>query len=302
MIPPSYGGERVLTGVRYRQSTLTITIRGFGDSVRSVRLDGAPVNGAEIMSTTAGTHTIEMTMNGRWRSSPVHEVASRFAPATPRAELHRDSLVWAPVPGAVKYVVYKNGDAQPPIADVRVTITPTTTLSEFQVLAVSATGEESFLSEPVRVIANGAEVLVKPGRAALERERPGYTGDGYLSLSRDKDTTVSMPVRVERDGTYAIDVRYANGNGPVNTEDKVALRTLLVDADTAGVIVMPQRGVNRWSEWGWSNQLRTRMRAGAHTLTLTYTPRDANMNIRVNSALLDVVRLTPLARSMGTTR
>jgi hypothetical protein len=108
-----------------------------------------------------------------------------------------------------------------------------------------------------------------------------------------------MEARIDRDATYAIDVRYANGNGPVNTEDKVAVRTLVVDGDTAGVIVMPQRGVDRWSEWGWSNVLRARLRAGVHTLTLTYTPLDANMNRRENSALLDAVRLTRLTPCEG---
>lgn len=44
------------------------------------------------------------------------------------------------------------------------------------------------------------------------------------------------------------------------------------------------------------------MRAGPHTLTLTYAPGDANMNLRVSSALLDVVRLTPLTKSIGNPR
>ncbi|MEP7067469.1 MAG: hypothetical protein ABI889_15650, partial [Gemmatimonadota bacterium] len=248
MVPPSYRGARVLRGVHYRQSTLTITVRGFGDSVRSVRLDGAPVNGAEIMSTTAGTHTIELTMNDRWRSSSVHEVPNRFAPATPAPELRGDSRVWAPIPGTAKYVVSANGNPQPPIIATRMTITPSSVLSEFQVLAINDVGDESFLSEPVRVIAKSAALLVKPDHVALERERAGYSGNGHVSLSVQKDTTIRIPVHIERDGTYTIDVRYANGSGPVNTEDKVAVRTLLVDADTAGVIVMPQRGVNRWTD------------------------------------------------------
>jgi hypothetical protein len=61
------------------------------------------------------------------------------------------------------------------------------------------------------------------------------------------------------------------------------------------VFVMPQRGANRWSDWGWSNVLRIRLRAGAHTLTITYAPNDENMNRRENTALLDHLRLTLLA-------
>jgi hypothetical protein len=72
------------------------------------------------------------------------------------------------------------------------------------------------------------------------------------------------------------------------------VRTLLVDGDTAGVVVMPQRGANQWSDWGWSNVLRVRLGAGAHTMVLTYAPLDENMNRRENTALVDELRLTRL--------
>jgi hypothetical protein len=169
-------------------------------------------------------------------------------------------------------------------------------LDELQMLAVNAVGDESFLSEPLRLIPPWAEVTVKPGPAGLVREQTGYTGAGYLPLTRDRNLAVTLPVRVPRDGTYAVDARYANGNGPVNTEDKVAVRTLIVDGDTVGVLVMPQRGTNRWSDWGWTNALRVPLEAGPHVLTLAYTRLDANMNQRGESAaLLDQLRLSRLA-------
>ena len=67
------------------------------------------------------------------------------------------------------------------------------------------------------------------------------------------------------------------------------------DGDTVGVLVMPQRGVNAWDEWGWTNALEVPLSAGAHTLTIVYTPLDENMNRRVNTALLDHIRATRLA-------
>jgi hypothetical protein len=162
------------------------------------------------------------------------------------------------------------------------------------VLALNAVGDESFLSEPVRVVSNSDELRAKPVGARLETERAGFSGAGYVRLTRDRNIVVRVPVDIARDGIYAIDVRYANGNGPVNSEDKVAVRTLLADGDTAGVLVMPQRGVDRWTDWGWSNVLRLSLHRGAHTLTIAYTPLDENMNRRENTALLDVVRLTRL--------
>jgi hypothetical protein len=58
---------------------------------------------------------------------------------------------------------------------------------------------------------------------------------------------------------------------------------------------MPQRGAGAWTSWGYSNPVRVRLAPGAHTLTLTYTALDENMDRRVNTALLDHVRVARLA-------
>lgn len=287
MVPPSYGGERTLRGLRYRGATLDLTVRGFGDSVRSVRIDGRDAERAEIAAGTGGSHAIELTMNGRWLATPVHVVPPRFAPATPRAELRGGSLVWDAIPGAASYVVYRNGAVYRRTTTRAIAVAARDGLDEYQLLAVNAVGDESFLSEPVRVVAAADEPAFRP------------SADGAVRLTRETNTVVRVPVRVTRAGRYAVDVRYANGNGPVNTEDKVAVRTLVVDADTAGVVVMPQRGSGRWSEWGWSNAIVVDLAAGEHTVTVVYTPLDANMNRRENTALLDAVRVTRLAAAGG---
>ncbi len=109
MVPPSYGGVRTLRGLHYRNATLVITVRGFGDSVSEARLDGAAVSRAEIPETAVGRHTLDLTMSGTWHADIVHEVPSRFAPASPRAMLRGAELAWDRVPGAVQYVVYEDG-------------------------------------------------------------------------------------------------------------------------------------------------------------------------------------------------
>jgi hypothetical protein len=68
-----------------------------------------------------------------------------------------------------------------------------------------------------------------------------------------------------------------------------------VDGGDAGVLVMPQRGADRWTDWGYGTALRVRLTPGEHVLTLAYTPLDENMDRRVNTALLDHLRLTLLA-------
>ena len=296
MVPPSLGGTRTAAGVRYRSASLTIVVRGYGDAVASALLDGQRLALAEIPATLVGSHRIEITMNGRWPASgSIHLVPNRFAPATPHAEIVANTLHWSPVPGATRYTVFQNGRAFQSTAESSIPIRAVDSLTEYQVLATNAAGDASFLSEPLRVVQPAAELIAKPTGAELERADSGFSGAGYLRLTKERNTRVSIPVQVGADGIYAVDVRYANGSGPVNTADMVAVRTLIVDGDTIGVLVLPQRGENRWSDWGWSNVLHLPLRAGAHTLTLSLGPLDENMNRHVNTALLDEIRLTRLS-------
>ena len=103
-----------------------------------------------------------------------------------------------------------------------------------------------------------------------------------------------MPVRITCGGVYLVEPRYANGSGPINTDAKAAIRTLRVGSDDIGVLVMPQRGTDRWSDWGYGTSLVLELDPGEHPLVLAFTDRDENMDGRVNTALLDHLRLTRL--------
>ena len=83
-----------------------------------------------------------------------------------------------------------------------------------------------------------------------------------------------MTVDVPEAGDYLVEARYANGSGPVNTDNKAAIRSLFVDGSRAGSIVMPQRGDGLWTDWGWSNAVRVSFDASTHTLSLRFTPAD----------------------------
>ncbi|HEX2203163.1 MAG TPA: hypothetical protein VHG91_07685 [Longimicrobium sp.] len=302
-VPPAYAGERTLSNLRYRGAILTVTVRGHGDGVASVRIDGQPAERAEFPAALTGEHTVEIEMNGRWPEGRVNLVENRWSPAAPVTTiLVGDSLAWAPVPGAARYVVYRNGRPSMRTAATRVWLGRADRVAEYQVLAVDSAGTESFLSEPVLFAREEAVLVARPRGAPLEREHAGYTGNaghtgelGYVRLTKERNTTVEFPVRVACGGTYAVDARYANGSGPINTDAKAAIRTLLVDGKPAGVLVLPQRGTDRWDEWGYGTAVKIDLAPGDHVLTLAYTPLDENMDRRVNTALLDHLRLIHLA-------
>lgn len=293
MVPRAYAGDRTLGNFHYRGATLAITVHGFGDGVASMRLDGKRVARAEVPATLTGAHTVEITMNGRWPAGALNVVENRVAPMTPRAQLHADTLVWTPVDGAARYVVVRNGQRSAPTTATRRVVRRGGELAEYQVIALDTIGTESFLSEPVRVVDPAAEVTAKPD-SATGTQYTGFIGGGYLRLERDRNTRVELSMRVPRAGVYSLDARYANGNGPVNSDSKAAVRTVLVDGKEMGVLVMPQRGVDLWTDWGWTNPLAVLLTAGTHRVTLVYGALDRNMNGVESTALLDALRLTPL--------
>ncbi len=89
-------------------------------------------------------------------------------------------------------------------------------------------------------------------------------------------------------------MRYANGNGPVNTENRCGIRTIFVDGLKKGIAVMPHRGRNNWSDWGLSNSITTDLTKGNHVISIKYMPENENMNISTNHVLIDEVRVTQL--------
>jgi hypothetical protein len=289
-VPREYAGERTLRNFQYRGMTLTVTVRGFGNGVATASLDGNPLPLPEIPAGLTGPHTVELTMNGIVPPSSITIVENRAAPATPLATLRAGRLVWRATPRAVSYVVHRNGRRDAVTTATQARVEQTEGLAEYQVMATDAQGLESFLSEPVRVLADDDAIVVQAAGTPDSAD-----GEDYVELTTSGETSVDFTVEVPESGVFAIDVRYANGSGPVNSGDKAAIRSLIVDGVRVGSLVMPQRGVDLWSDWGYSSMLRVSLSAGSHTMALAYTPVDRNMNGTVNTARVEYLRLTRLA-------
>ena len=297
-VPEAYGGTRTLSNLRYRGATLTVTVEGYGHEVASVMLDGQPVDEAVISGNLEGEHTLVITLKNAMPGSRVNVVENRFTPETPRAVLLGNRLTWEATEGAVVYEVYRNGQVFATSSATDVAVQDESGLAEYQVRAVDGRGLRSFLSEPVRVVPTRAVTVVQPPSEGQEQTHAGYTGDGYLPLTKTGHRTVRFTVDIPETRTYSIDVRYANGSGPINTDNKAAIRTLSVDGMRLGALVMAQRGEGRWDDWGYSNPLLARLPGGTHTVELSFTASDENMNGDVNTALLDHLRLTHLRQDV----
>ncbi len=297
-VPKALAAERTLTGFRYRNATLDITVRGYGSEIKSFTLNGKE-HKPFIPANIKGNNKIVITMaDNKPAPMKVNHTRNVKAPLTPVAWFEGNTLAWNPIEYIAKYIVLRDGK---PVAETRTTTFDASVPGEYQIIGVSGDGVQSFASEPrsnrARTIAPmpgevaeavSAEISYRPGKAIS-----GFHGAGFRELDRSS-APLNIPIEVPADGTYAIYLRYANGNGPVNTENKCAIRTLSVDGNRAGVVVMPQRGVANWDDWGFSNALTVPLTAGKHTVTIDFRPENNNMNINTNHALVDEIVLEKL--------
>lgn len=291
-VPQAFKGTRRLTNFKYRQAVLNIELTGFGKEVQAITLDGQPLPGGAVPASLTGTHALRIVLTSQAPAeAPVNRVANRFSPETPQVTLAGGQLSWAAIPGAQTYRVLKNG--QPVNASGALSYTIVSGgPAEYQVLAIDNQGLESFASEPLLVGAPATEVQLETLAPAAAYAYQGFSGKGFVEVSPTKNQRLPLALTVPEAGLYALDFRYANGNGPVNTDNKCAIRTLRDgQGRLLGTVVLPQRGVGEWSSWGFSNLLLVPLAKGQNALTLTYEPANTNMNGAVNQAMLDYVRV-----------
>lgn len=205
------------------------------------------------------------------------------------------SLSWSAVTNASTYILLKNAQRVAIINETKWRVNDPA-FGEYQVIAVDKNNVESFASEPVPVNlkTNSTNYEVEDFAPKGDRQTTGFSGAGFVDITTIQNTTINIPISISEAGNYSIDFRYANGNGPINTENKCALRTLRQGNVQLGTIVLPQRGVNNWTEWGYTNPVKVYFEKGTHTLTLTYESANENMNGEINQALLDYLRVTKL--------
>lgn len=294
-VPKVMADNRTLSNFTYRDAKLNITVKGHGQHIKSFMLNGKECK-PFIPADIKGVNEIVIEMDcEEIPAQAVNNQPNLKAPLTPIAWIEDGRLCWNPIEYIGHYEVILNGKR---VAKTRQTSYALTEQGEWQVIGVSESGVESFASEPRsnadRFIVEmpGEKTSMKSAEISYQPLIPiaGYNGNGFVETDHST-AAISVTVDVPADGEYAFSLRYANGNGPVNTENKCAIRTLTVDGNKIGTVVMPHRGVANWDDWGMTNEVKTELKAGKHTLCIEYRPENENMNLSTNHAIVDCVKL-----------
>lgn len=295
-VPAAFKGTHRLTNFNYRNAVLNIEVEGYGNAIESFVLDGERQESFQIPANIKGQHTIAIKLaDNTITDKYVNILPDRISPATPKVYLVTDQLKWDEQENIEEYKVIRNGESMITTPETGITISPDE-YAEFQVVAIDEQGYESFASEPVKVGITYAVLTyeMEDFEEKATHQSESFSGNGFLELTKDENPRVTMNIEVPKAGIYAVDFRYANGSGPINTDNRAAIRTLRKNNSFAGTIVFPQRGVEEWSNWGYTNSINVELQKGSNTLVLSFEPANENMHGEINRAMVDYVRLTLL--------
>jgi hypothetical protein len=292
-VPQVMQGKRTLTNFKYRNALLDIELYGYGSRIVSFELDGKKTSSFEIPETVSGKHSIKIELDNQMPvASKTNQKPVLFTLPAPIVKYENHKISWQAVENAVYYKILVNGKLLNTTTRTSLSVKPGI-YKEYQVVAFDKNNLESFASEPVSVV-NEIYVKILPAEnVAKKSDLPykGYTGDGFIEISKTVNKVVHFKLKVDTDGLYSIDFRYANGNGPTNTENKCAVRTLSVDNDPINAVVFPQRGKEEWSNWGYSNSMKVPLTKGEHDISISLEDVNENMNGEINQAMIDFVRI-----------
>lgn len=281
-VPKQYSGPHVISNFSYRNSTLNITVEGYGNIIDEFYLDNQKKTDAFIPSELVGKHSVLVRLKNNDLNGKISLLENLVAVETPVVRLLGNKIKWAPIENAISYFIYKNGvkieSTNESEYDLKL---GSRAFCVYQISAMGNNGYESFLSEPFENIGfqNQFDVL------------PIQTEKNPVLTTPDQNTKISFKLLIDKEGRYLLDFLYANGSGPLNTDNKCAIRTLYLDGGKIGTVVFPQRGTDLWDNWGYSNRIAVNLTRGNHVFELVYKDLNTNMNGKVNNALLKKMRL-----------
>ncbi|MDY0102939.1 MAG: hypothetical protein RBS07_08350 [Lentimicrobium sp.] len=297
-VPEKINGKKELTGFRYQNAILDIYLSGEGSRMKSFLLDGVNVPQAFIDSRITGRHKIEICLESDTEvGSNVNLKPVVFSLPAPDYSVSEDSLIISKSADVSRYVVYRNGSVWAEGSKTSYLLPSDSLYTEYMVVAIDSLEYTSFSGKPIVRYDTEMEQIIEAEsfaeKAALQYN--GYSGSGFVELTTDKNIHLTFNTELYESGRYIFRFRNSNGSGPVNTNNKCAIRTLMVDGTEVGPIVMPQRGNEEWSNWGYSNSLTMQLSAGRHNFSIEYIlPQNQNMNGETNKAMLDAFSIVRL--------
>lgn len=302
IVPDWISGELKLENFKYRNATLNVAIKGQGNKIASITVNGKKQKENYLLPASAkGTYNIVITL---WKesghSNTFNLVAAGpgncWSPIEPVVRLENQFIHWTMEPSVTYRLRGKGVDkaVQSPY-DLR-----EEKAGYYSVCAIDEDGFESDLSNPVlhTLYERRYEAEDFAKSDLVQSKEKGYSGKGYVADFRTDPANLSIEIEIPASGDYAIRYTGANGHGPHGTF--CAIRSLKVDGKDNGTIFIEAPG--KWDEWIYSNSIILYgLSAGKHTISLCINPEnrgfDNNMSFNkenANDCLIDYLTVVGL--------
>ncbi len=293
VIPQNYGKNFKLSNFKYRNSTLEISIKGFGNEIESFKIDGKVSSKHEFPASLSGNHTIDIVMNNKATTKRAKIVTNYTTVESPQLTVKAGQLSWNKIKNCTKYGIFKDGLLIESISTTTYKLS-NNSHSEYQVVAIDANNISSFMSNPVEYGSTKFHKTLQCESFNYKRKNStkGYNGKGYVEVNLSNNAPLQMSVTAPQAGEYNIQFRYSNGSGPINTDNKCGIRSLYVNNKYTHSVVFPQRGKDEWSNWGETSHATINLKKGKNRIELRYNNHNANMNREVNRCLIDEITIS----------
>ncbi len=285
-VPKAFAGSHWLTGLRIRRMTLNVHLNGYGTDVCSVLVNGKPASPV-IPLDTEGVVQVELELNPADEEEPAVSPAAQADLPEPRWNApSRELLRWHPVEGATSYLVFANGSALANTAACSLALGKRSGFfDEYRVQALNAEAS-SCLNRPFECPGEGGITVLHPYRIGEEAEYRVENRQAWLDTrpctSRLDYEDVTLPA-----GAYRVRVLYCNATASLRDGDSCAMRELVVDDRSEGVLALPHNTeAGQWEDFGFTAPVTVRLKSGRHRFSLRYTARCRNTNGSLNQCMV----------------
>lgn len=275
------GDYHRVSGLRYCDSELTVTVRGKGDVISTFTIDGEIVTGTTVPKDISGKHEIEVVLSGSGgETGGVNIAAEKQMPRPPGVTMESARKFALESSEASEYIVYLNGAINE--------ITEASHYELYNAAPVTAVCFEADVENEVTGYASKNYLYIpskdsvsircdvvahKGGRVLAKKD----IASRYVESTRYKNARLVFGYESAAGGDYYIRLSYLDGLGVVNRNRQYALRSLRVNGEPAGIMVLPQRGPEMWSaveDWasmrGTTEPIAVTLRGGNNEIAIEY--------------------------------
>lgn len=294
VVPEAYKGKKTLSNLHLRNAKISVELEGYGNNVKEIFVNGKKAENA-INLNEKKEYNIKLILDNKSfnHDAKVNIVENKFQLEMPQVTLKNGVLAWNKVEGAVSYLVYRDGKKILETKSLTYNLKKSAVSHYYSVVAGAMKSDllNSYLSEPILVKGQNS---VKKGLKLYAKDKKvdiSNVPSSMIEVTKKKNTQIDFVLPTKKGKKYHMWLEYANGNGPWNTDNKCAIRSVYVNDQFVDPFVMPQRGSNEWSALGNTNIVSFDATGSRSKVSIRFEEKNENMNVFVNQALLENVVL-----------